>query len=156
MGQKWYSREAEVSVLNSKSLLKIMETPREGTRPAGTCQSIRRHCRPGALTERIFLQAPGRTARSWRWDFSPGFGTVEVFMPHTRMNYNRSKSNDCPVKECRSRARLPQRSGLSRASSSGLSPARQLLICLGWIRLFEVISSGSEGLSTRRPALYDI
>ena len=35
------------------------------------------------------------------------------------------------------------------------SPARQLMIDLGWLRLFQVIVSGHKTPAVRRPSLYE-
>jgi len=44
---------------------------------------------------------------------------------------------------------------LTTVSAPDLSPARQLMIDLGWLRLFQVIVTGYRKPAVRRPSLYE-
>jgi len=45
--------------------------------------------------------------------------------------------------------------GLSARPFPDSSPARQFMIDLGWLRLFQVIVSGYKTPAVRRPSLYE-
>jgi hypothetical protein len=45
---------------------------------------------------------------------------------------------------------------LSARPFPNFSPARQFMIDLGWLRLFQVIVSGRKTHAARRPSLYEI
>src|SRR5438132_13466487 len=85
-----------------------------------------------------------------RWDFSPRTGTAGVLLPHTSMN-DQSKSKHSRTKASGSEVNLFTLTSLSARPLSDFCPARQLMIDLGWLRLFQVIVSGYKKPATRRP-----
>jgi hypothetical protein len=66
----------------------------------------------------------------------------------SKSKYYRVKRNGTRIKLARETRQLP--SPLSR-----LSPARQFMISLGWLRLFQVIISPSQKSFARRQAAYE-
>lgn len=88
------------------------------------------------------------------WDFRPRSGTVGFFIPQTLMNHE-SKSNHPQVDASDSVVNLSIQTTLLTRPMADMSPARQLMICLGWLRLFQVIVSGPTKPAARRPSLYE-
>jgi hypothetical protein len=93
-----------------------------------------------------------------RWDFSPTTGTVDTLIPHMNMNKRPSKSRLARLKESGPRIQVSNLvSRHLRAPLPQFSPsARELLICLGWLRLFQVIILPQRKPIGRRSASYEV
>lgn len=78
-------------------------------------------------------------------------GTGKGFIPHTGMNEHPSRSKRSSVKRHRSPIELRNP---KNSPKPNLSPARQLLVCLGWLRLFQsIISPRTKSARTQAGAL---
>ena len=96
-----------------------------------------------------------RLGMNRRWDFRPRTGTADVVIPHTSMD-DQSNSKYSGMKAGSSQIRFSTQTRLASSPLSKISPARQLMICLGWLRLFQVIVSEYQKPALRRPSPYEV
>jgi hypothetical protein len=78
----------------------------------------------------------GHLDRVSEWGFRPISGTARFSNHHMSMN-DRSNSQRCSPKKNGAQSKLPKKTAAGQFSD--FSPARQLMICMGWLRLFQVI-----------------